>query len=93
MGRIPTWTARKRQMKVELEELLQRLGYIRFKVNSRDAWFTAYSMHGEIYVPPDKRGHLRDLRGHKAHIVCLGADRFSSTRFAAKATEPSRRPR
>jgi ferredoxin len=41
MGRIPTWTARKRQMKVELEELLQRLGYIRFKVNSRDAWFTA----------------------------------------------------
>jgi ferredoxin len=85
MGRIPTWTARKRLMKSELEALLQRLGYVRFKVDSRDAWFTGYGTHGEIYVPPGKRGHLRDLRGQKAHIVCLGAGRFSRTWFAAKA--------
>ncbi len=80
-----TWTARKHQLKRELEALLSELNYIHFTVNSRRAWFTKFGEHGLVDVPADKRGPLQPLRGKKAHIVCLGTAPYTTVYFAATA--------
>ena len=84
LSQIHTWTARKHQLKQELESLLSILEYILFTVDSRRAWFTQFGMQRVIDVPINKRGPLQSMRGKKAHIVCLGTAPYSSVYFAAK---------
>ena len=88
LSQIHTWTARKHQLKIELEYLLGNLDYIHFTVDSRRAWFTQFGMHEVIEIPTNKRGPLESMRGKKAHIVCLGTAPYSSVYFAAKLAKP-----
>lgn len=90
LARTPTWTARKFQLKDELEPLLDKLGYIQFRVDSRDAPVTGYGSHTMIDVPPGKRGNLQPMRGQRTHVICVGSGRHSTTFLAAKAVVRSR---
>ena len=87
LSQIHTWTARKYQLKKELESLLSILEYIHFTVDSRRAWFTQFGIQTVIDVPINKRGPLQSMRGKKAHIVCLGTAPYSSAFFAAKVVK------
>ena len=82
---IETWTSKKHQLKGELQLLLQRLNYVQFAVDARNAWLSRFGAHIVIEVPSNKRGPLQPMRGKKAHLVCLGHGRYSTTYFAAKA--------
>lgn len=92
LAQLPTWTARKFQLKDELEPLLDKLGYIQFRVDSRDAPVTGFGSHKLIDVPPDKRGNLQPLRGQRTHIICMGGGTYGTALLATKAVASSRRP-
>jgi len=82
---LKTWTSKKYQLKDELLSTLEKLNYIQFSVDARKAWLFQFGEHTIIDVPPNKRGHLQQMRGKKAHLVCVGQGRYSTILFAAKA--------
>ena len=82
---IETWTGKKHQLKEELLVLLQKLNYVEFSVDARQAWLYQIGEHTVIDVPHNKRGHLQRMRGKKVHLVCVGHGRYSTIAFAAKA--------
>jgi ferredoxin len=88
LSSISTWTARKHQLRAEMMKLLEADGYLIFSTDHRHAWFTSIGENGEFDFPTNKRGALSVMRGQRAHIVCIGQDRFSTVRFAAKAVGP-----
>lgn len=81
---VPTWTKRKRELKAELEHLLDQSGYTQVSVDARSAWYPAFGDHGFIQVPEKQRGALQPLRGTTAHLVRLTRGRYSDVYFAAK---------
>jgi hypothetical protein len=82
---IETWTDKKHQLKDELLDLLQKLNYIQFSVDARQAWLSQIGEQTILDVPLNKRGHLQPMRGKKVHLVCTGHGRYSTISFAAKA--------
>ena len=82
---IETWTSKKHQLKDELLVLLQKLDYVQFSVDARQAWLSQIGEHTVIDVPHNKRGHLQPMRGKKVHLVCVGHGSYSTIAFAAKA--------
>ena len=82
---IETWTSKKHQLKDELLVLLQKLDYVQFSVDARQAWLSQIGEHTVINVPHNKRGHLQPMRGKKVHLVCVGHGSYSTIAFAAKA--------
>ena len=84
---IPTWTKEKYQLQDELLSLIDELEYFQFAVDARDAWFTRFGEHGNIDVPISQRGSLKDMRGKKIHLICLGSGRYSTIYLAAKSID------
>lgn len=80
-----TWTRKKHQLKDDLQVLLQKLNYIHFSIEARNALLSQFGEHTVIEVPHNKRGPLQPMRGKKAHLVCLGRGHYSTICFAAKA--------
>lgn len=83
--KLKTWTKKKYLLKDELSVLLDRMNYMEFKVDARNALLSQFGEHRTIEVPMDKRGHLQSMRGKKVHLICLGHGRYSTILFAAKA--------
>lgn len=81
---ISTWTKEKYRLQSELLSLIDELDYFEFAVDARRAWFTCFGEHGIIDVPINQRGSLKDMRGKKIHLICIGSGRHSTVCFAAK---------
>lgn len=84
LASISTWTKEKYQLQSELLSLIEELGYFRFSVDARDAWVTRFGEHRIIDVPINQRGSLKDMRGKKVHLICIGSGRYSTIYLAAK---------
>lgn len=81
----PTWTRRKYALRDQLNELLNRLGYVFFEERTYE--YSAWNL-GEtsfVVLPLDKRGALRAMAGYRTHVVCLGSGDHGRRLYAAKA--------
>jgi len=71
--KIPTVTAKKRALVIELRRVATEHGYITFSAGNH-RWHVGRVGESYLYeVPEDKVGHLAKFRGKVVRVVCVGS--------------------
>lgn len=85
LSQLTTWTARKHQLKSDLQAVLEKMNYKKFRVDGAGAVMTKFGEHQVLDVPLNQRGHMQPMRGKKVHLICLGRGPYATVEFAVKA--------